>query len=250
MTAKLRETEEEQSQLSRLNRFKAVIIRVQFPNRYVLQGKFTPYETIEAVMDFVQPHLLESAGEFYLCKNSGISFAYILVWPCCFGWPCWSRLSILTYSHFASRHHSTKDCNRQRIALIRGELRSVGDFAFWLRQKAVQLPQRGDFGQSVIGKGSSCQSIRRQVILISIAANSGNLKRFHFSPHELHLRHSLSYKDPVHSQSDDACGAAGSSAESTAARPKPQMHQPSTSHSSEKLPKWFKSFAKWPLVDQ
>lgn len=68
MTAKLREMEQEQSQLSRLNQYKAVIIRVQFPNRFVLQGKFTPYETIETVMDFVQTYLLDSVGTFYLCK--------------------------------------------------------------------------------------------------------------------------------------------------------------------------------------
>lgn len=69
-TAKIREMETEQAHLSLLGRFKTVIIRVQFPNRYVLQGKFIPSETIGTVMDFVRPYLLETVGDFYLCKSS------------------------------------------------------------------------------------------------------------------------------------------------------------------------------------
>lgn len=68
MTAKLREMEDEQKQLSLLNRYKAVIIRIQFPNRYVLQGAFTPYETIETVIEFVRSFLANPDIDFYLCK--------------------------------------------------------------------------------------------------------------------------------------------------------------------------------------
>lgn len=68
LTAKLREMEEEQSQLSKLNRYKTVILRIQFSNRYVLQGNFTPYETIDKVMHFVREYLKNSETEFYLCK--------------------------------------------------------------------------------------------------------------------------------------------------------------------------------------
>lgn len=75
MTAKLREMEEEQNQLSRLNRYKTVIIRIQFPNRYVLQGTFTPYETIENVMEFVQPYLLDPKIDFCLCELNNV-FSY------------------------------------------------------------------------------------------------------------------------------------------------------------------------------
>lgn len=70
MTAKLREMEEEQKQLSVLNRYKAVIIRIQFPNRYVLQGTFTPYETIDTVTEFVRLYLANPDIEFYLCKRN------------------------------------------------------------------------------------------------------------------------------------------------------------------------------------
>lgn len=68
LTSKMREMQEEQNQLSKLNRYKAVIIRVQFPNRYVLQGTFTPYETIEKVVDFVRPYLINADIKFHLCK--------------------------------------------------------------------------------------------------------------------------------------------------------------------------------------
>lgn len=68
MTAKLREMEEEQKQLSMLNRYKAAIIRIQFPNRYVLQGTFTPYETIDMVISFVRSYLSNPDIDFYLCK--------------------------------------------------------------------------------------------------------------------------------------------------------------------------------------
>lgn len=68
MTAKLREMEEEQKQLSMLNRYKAAIIRIQFPNRYVLQGTFTPYETIDTVISFVRSYLSNPDIDFYLCE--------------------------------------------------------------------------------------------------------------------------------------------------------------------------------------
>lgn len=68
LTAKLRDIEDEQSQLTKLNRYKTVIIRVQFPNRYVLQGTFTPYETVEKIMDFVRSYLMNDDIEFHLCK--------------------------------------------------------------------------------------------------------------------------------------------------------------------------------------
>lgn len=68
MTAKLREMEEEQKQMSLLNRYKTAIIRIQFPNRYVLQGTFTPYDTIDTVINFVRLYLANPNIDFYLCK--------------------------------------------------------------------------------------------------------------------------------------------------------------------------------------
>lgn len=75
LTSKLREMEEEQKQLSVLNKYKTVIIRIQFPNRYVLQGTFTPYETIGNVTEFVKSYLENPNIDFYLCKyNHNVIF--------------------------------------------------------------------------------------------------------------------------------------------------------------------------------
>lgn len=68
MTSKLRQMEDDQKQLAMLNRYKTVIIRIQFPNRYVLQGTFTPYETIDKVIEFVRSYLANPQIDFYLCK--------------------------------------------------------------------------------------------------------------------------------------------------------------------------------------
>lgn len=67
MTAQLREFEEEKQQLDKLNRYKNAIIRIQFPNRYVLQGTFTPYEWIQDVVDFIKPYLASPDIDFHLC---------------------------------------------------------------------------------------------------------------------------------------------------------------------------------------
>lgn len=70
MTTQLRELEENQEKLEKLNRYKAAIIRIQFPNRYVLQGTFTPFETIDTVMQFVRQYLHKPDMDFHLCKSS------------------------------------------------------------------------------------------------------------------------------------------------------------------------------------
>lgn len=68
LTAQMRELEENKKQLNRLNRYKKSIIRIQFPNRYVLQGTFTPLETIETVMNFVRSFILMPDLDFHLCE--------------------------------------------------------------------------------------------------------------------------------------------------------------------------------------
>lgn len=68
LTAQLRELEESKERISKLNRYKKAIIRIEFPDRHVLQGTFTPTETIEAVMDFVRKYLATPEIDFVLCK--------------------------------------------------------------------------------------------------------------------------------------------------------------------------------------
>lgn len=43
-----------------------VVLRVQFPDRHVLQGFFRPLETVGAVRHFVQSHLEDPQLSFYL----------------------------------------------------------------------------------------------------------------------------------------------------------------------------------------
>lgn len=69
LTAQLRELEEDKERLTKLNRYKKSIIRIEFPDRHVLQGTFTPMETIETVMNFVRLYLTSPEVDFYLCKQ-------------------------------------------------------------------------------------------------------------------------------------------------------------------------------------
>lgn len=68
LTAQLRELEEDKDRLNKLNRYQKTIIRIQFPDRYVLQGTFAPLDTIETVMDFVRTYLVQPDIDFHLCK--------------------------------------------------------------------------------------------------------------------------------------------------------------------------------------
>lgn len=68
LTAQLRELEQSKEQMIKLNQYNKTIIRIQFSDKYVLQGTFTPYDTIETVMDFIRPYLISSDIDFILCK--------------------------------------------------------------------------------------------------------------------------------------------------------------------------------------
>ena len=68
-TSAQRELEKNKAQLSMLNKYKKVVIRIQFPNQLVLQGLFKPIETIQDVIDFVKIYLEHPETDFSLCKN-------------------------------------------------------------------------------------------------------------------------------------------------------------------------------------
>lgn len=65
-TSALRNLEESKKQMRLLNQYKKAIIRIQFPDRTVLQGTFTPTDTVGEVMDFVREYLENKALDFYL----------------------------------------------------------------------------------------------------------------------------------------------------------------------------------------
>ncbi|CAH1992222.1 unnamed protein product [Acanthoscelides obtectus] len=68
-TTEQRKLEESKKQLRQLNKYKKAIIRVQFPDRNVLQGTFSPIDTIKTVCDFVKVYLEDKSLKFYLCKS-------------------------------------------------------------------------------------------------------------------------------------------------------------------------------------
>ncbi|XP_035813207.2 tether containing UBX domain for GLUT4 isoform X1 [Amphiprion ocellaris] len=62
MTKSLREAQMKE----KMDRYPKVVLRVQFPDRHVLQGFFRPLETVGAVKQFVRSHLEDPQLSFYL----------------------------------------------------------------------------------------------------------------------------------------------------------------------------------------
>ncbi|KAM4583804.1 tether containing UBX domain for GLUT4 [Odontesthes bonariensis] len=62
MTKSLREAQMKE----KMERYPKVVLRVQFPDRHVLQGFFRPLETVAAVRHFVRSHLEDPKLSFYL----------------------------------------------------------------------------------------------------------------------------------------------------------------------------------------
>ncbi|XP_067288341.1 tether containing UBX domain for GLUT4 [Pseudorasbora parva] len=62
MTKSLRESQMKE----KLDRYPKVALRVQFPDRQVLQGFFRPLETVSALRSFIRSHLQDQHLQFYL----------------------------------------------------------------------------------------------------------------------------------------------------------------------------------------
>ncbi|XP_015239840.1 PREDICTED: tether containing UBX domain for GLUT4 [Cyprinodon variegatus] len=62
LTKSLRETQMKE----KMERYPKVVLRVQFPDRHVLQGFFRPLETVGVVRHFVRSHLEDPQMSFYL----------------------------------------------------------------------------------------------------------------------------------------------------------------------------------------
>lgn len=62
MTKSLREAQMRE----KMERYPKVVLRVQFPDRHILQGFFRPLETVGAVKQFVRSHLEDPQLSFYL----------------------------------------------------------------------------------------------------------------------------------------------------------------------------------------
>lgn len=75
MTESYRNLQQELKILDRLNVYKTVAIRIQFPDRFVLQSKFPVIDNIGTVMEFVRQHLAHPEQSFYLCKSNDHLFS-------------------------------------------------------------------------------------------------------------------------------------------------------------------------------
>lgn len=65
-TSQLRDLEESKRILNQLTLYKHCILRIQFPNRYILQSKFSTVDKVEAVKDHVRKFLKNPDLNFHL----------------------------------------------------------------------------------------------------------------------------------------------------------------------------------------
>lgn len=54
--------------LDQLVKYRRTVIRIQFPDQFVLQGLFEPLETIQVIKDFIKSYLENSDCEFTICE--------------------------------------------------------------------------------------------------------------------------------------------------------------------------------------
>ncbi|EDV90558.1 tether containing UBX domain for GLUT4 [Drosophila grimshawi] len=66
LTANLRELNRQTAMLAKLNQYKDCVLRIQFPDRNVLQGIFKPHEFLAKVEEFVRGFLATPSEEFQL----------------------------------------------------------------------------------------------------------------------------------------------------------------------------------------
>ncbi|XP_066994374.2 tether containing UBX domain for GLUT4 isoform X3 [Anabrus simplex] len=65
-TKAMRDLNEAKRILNHLHQYRRVVLRIQFPDQIVLQGTFTPLETISTVAEFVRGYLEEPSMPFHL----------------------------------------------------------------------------------------------------------------------------------------------------------------------------------------
>lgn len=68
MTAAMRKLDEDNKILNQLAVYKTCTIRIQMPNRIVIQTKFKSIEKVEDLMEFLKKFLINPQQEFHLCK--------------------------------------------------------------------------------------------------------------------------------------------------------------------------------------
>ncbi|OAD55874.1 Tether containing UBX domain for GLUT4 [Eufriesea mexicana] len=66
LTNTQRQLNQEKRILNQLNRYHYTIIRIQFPDQFVLQGLFQPMETVQAIKDFIKCYLIDTNSDFII----------------------------------------------------------------------------------------------------------------------------------------------------------------------------------------
>ncbi|XP_011177233.2 tether containing UBX domain for GLUT4 [Zeugodacus cucurbitae] len=66
LTERLRQLEGQKTMLNKIAQYKNCVIRIQFPDRLVLQGIFKPIDKVSDVMDFVRKFLHDDRSDFHL----------------------------------------------------------------------------------------------------------------------------------------------------------------------------------------
>ena len=69
MTTEMRKLEENKKILNQLSLYKSCAIRVQMPNRFVIQSKFSTVEKIADIFELVRQFLVDPGMKFHLCKD-------------------------------------------------------------------------------------------------------------------------------------------------------------------------------------
>lgn len=68
MTEAQRQLDRDKRTLDQLNKYRYTVIRVQFPDQFVLQGLFGPLESVQTIRDFIKKYLDNPDSEFTICK--------------------------------------------------------------------------------------------------------------------------------------------------------------------------------------
>ncbi|XP_063828194.1 tether containing UBX domain for GLUT4 [Ostrinia nubilalis] len=66
VTASKKQALEQQTSQQKLNVYKNVVVRVQFPDHIILQGVFSPTDIIQDVMNFIKSHLMSPDKPFHI----------------------------------------------------------------------------------------------------------------------------------------------------------------------------------------
>lgn len=68
LTETQRRLNQDQQILSRLNKYRYTVLRILFPDQFVLQALFEPLESIQTIKNFIRGYLNDPNSEFIICE--------------------------------------------------------------------------------------------------------------------------------------------------------------------------------------